>query len=495
MLFNSLEFLIFLPIVFTIHWITPSKWRWIPLLIASCFFYMYWNPRLFFLIFFTMVVSYFCAIFLEKYNDKAKIKKFILVITIVSCLGVLIFFKYFTFLFNSVCDVIVLFGGKKPSGYFDIMLPVGISFYTFQTLSYVIDIYKGTGKAEKHFGYYALFVSFFPQLVAGPIERPTALLPQLRKNRHFKDIDYTGAFRYMLFGFFKKIAIADIIGIAVNNVYNNASQSTGLSALIATILFAVQIYCDFSGYSDIAVGCAKLFGVKLTENFKSPYSSKSIKEFWSRWHISLSGWLRDYIYFPLGGSRVKKPRWVLNIFVVFFVSGLWHGASYNFVIWGLLHAFFQVVGNFTHNSRDRLWAKLKVSPESKIIQYLRCLGTCALVCFAWIFFRANTLNDSGIIIAKIFSDYSFSKEYMDLSFGILSISLVSVLYTVVVLSLLPSTEKLKDFIYKDGITQKKIYILTALRFIIYLIMVWSIVCAWIYLQASDVGSSFIYFQF
>jgi len=495
LLFNSIGFLIFLPIVFLIHWVTPSRWRWIPLLGASCFFYMYWNPMLFFLIFFTMAVSYVCAILLEKYSDKTKIKKLIVAITLIACLGVLVFFKYFNFLYGIVNDIIKIFTGKSSNGYFDIMLPVGISFYTFQTLSYVIDVYKGDIKAEKHFGYYALFVSFFPQLVAGPIERPGNLLPQLKKDRFIKEVDYSGAFRVMLLGFFKKIAIADAIGIAVNGVYESVGTATGLASVIATLLFAVQIYCDFSGYSDIAVGCAKLFGVNLTENFKRPYSAKSIKEFWNKWHISLSGWLRDYVYFPLGGSRVKKSRWIFNTFMVFFISGLWHGASYNFVIWGLLHALFQVIGNFTQKPRNALWLKMKKDPaSSKLVGSLRTVGTCLLVCFAWIFFRANTISDSATIIAKIFSDYSFSQEYFNKTLSLLSASVTSVIYTVIALSALPFAERLKD--NKSALlSSKNNTAITIARYTLYVLMTWCIICVWIFLQASDVGSSFIYFQF
>ena len=263
MLFNSLEFLIFLPLVFIFFWTVPKKIRWLILLIASYCFYMWWNWKLVFLIMFTTIVSYSCGLLVERYNHKVKIKKAILITSLVLCFGVLVFFKYFPFLADVYFDIAGIFTGKKIHGYFDIMLPVGISFYTFQTASYVIDCYKGTIKAEKHFGYYALFVTFFPQLVAGPIERPQDLLPQLHSSGsgevHINDIDYSSAFRIMLIGFFKKIAIADIIGIYVNSVYQDLGSANGFAILFATLLFAVQIFCDFSGYSDIAVGCAKLF--------------------------------------------------------------------------------------------------------------------------------------------------------------------------------------------------------------------------------------------
>jgi D-alanyl-lipoteichoic acid acyltransferase DltB (MBOAT superfamily) len=428
---------------------------------------------------------------LEKFYNNNKIKKLILAITLIICLGILLFFKYFNFFYEIYCDLAKLFSGSSPSGYFVIMLPAGISFYTFQTASYVIDIYKGKVAAERHFGYYALFVSFFPQLVAGPIERPQDLLPQLKSSKSIKkDVDFSSAFRIMLIGFFKKIAVADIIGIYVNNIYNNLAEANGLSILIATILFTFQIYCDFSGYSDIAVGCAKLFGVNLTENFKTPYKSKSIKEFWNRWHISLSKWLRDYIYFPLGGSRVNKFRWAINILVVFFISGLWHGASYTYVVWGLIHAIFQIIGALTLKYRNAVWDKIHVDSEGKLVSCLRICGTFLLVMFAWIFFRANSISDAFFAIGKIFSDYSFNDKYFMIvknGFG-----LVFLIYTLLSVPFMLNLESLKSLKSGGGYN---IYKYSVARYVSYIIMTWCIICAWIYLQSSDIASSFIYFQF
>lgn len=493
MLFNSLEFLIFLSITFAVFWLCPNRWRWLPGLIASMYFYIYWNPKLVFLIIFTTVISFFCGILTEKYRDNRRIKRLTVAATMVACLGVLLFFKYFNFIWDTVFDVASLFGAGKAPGYFDIMLPVGISFYTFQTASYVIDVYKGDIKAERHFGYYALFVSFFPQLVAGPIERPGALLPQLHADKSIKKVDYVGAFRFMMVGFFKKIAIADAIGIFVNATYENIEAANGLSALISSVLFAAQIYCDFSGYSDIAVGCAKLFGVNLTENFKTPYASKSIKEFWNRWHLSLSQWLRDYIFFPLGGSRVKRARWAFNVFVVFFVSGLWHGASYNYIIWGLMHAAFQVIGFFTLKPRNKLWEKLGRSPEGKFVSALRRFGTFCLVTFSWIFFRADTTADAFAVIGKIFTDHRFSVEYIKETVELLTVTPLTALYTVTVLLMLLYMEKLK---YPEQLKEtENPRLRSSLRFASYAVMAWFIIVVWVVLQAADVGSSFIYFQF
>lgn len=492
MVFNSIEFLIFLPCVFILYWLFPKKFKWLVLLMSSYFFYMYWNWKLIFLILFTTIISYVGGLLIEKYKDKPKIKKSFLLIVCLLCFGVLIFFKYFNFLYDIYKDIVHIFTGNFIHGYFDILLPVGISFYTFQTASYVIDIYNGKMKAEKHFGYYALFVSFFPQLVAGPIERPADLLPQL-KNREvkIKEVDYSGAFRYMLIGFFKKIAIADIIGIYVNIVYNDINNANGLMILIGTVLFSFQILCDFSGYSDIAIGCAKLFGVNLTENFNEPYRSKSIKEFWNRWHISLSRWLRDYIYFPLGGSRVSKIRWIINILIVFLVSGIWHGASYNFIIWGLLHGCLQIIGVLTLKYRDNFWKKLKIDSNGECISGLRIIVTFGLVSFTWIFFRANTINDAFTAVGKLFTDYRFDKDFIKSTFTNLNFSFSVMVYIIFILLILQIINGLKN-IENNGI---KILNNSIIRFTTYLILLWFVFGAWVYLQASEIGSSFIYFQF
>ncbi len=492
MIFNSIEFVIFLPLCFILYWLLPHKARWAFLLAASYFFYMYWNWKLVFLIVFTTVVTYGCGLLLGRYRDSRRAKNLILVGALVVCLGVLVFFKYFNFLYEILCDLIEVFNGTAPGGYFAIILPVGISFYTFQTLSYVIDIYRGKVQPERHFGYFALFVVFFPQLVAGPIERPNDLIPQLKQEKHLKEVDFTGAFRYMLIGFFKKVAVADILGIAVNSVYNYMSEANGLSVLIATLLFSVQIFCDFSGYSDIAVGTSKLLGINLTENFRAPYSSKNIKEFWNRWHITFSSWLKDYVYFPLGGSRVKKYRWCINILIVFFVSGLWHGASYNFIIWGLLHGVFQIIGVLTLKYRNRAWEKMKVNPEGKFVGALRICGTFLLVAFTWIFFRANTTADAFTAIGKIFGDLRLggaSFRQMFSTFGLPTGWLIYIPVAIVSVFLL---ERLKE----ERLSARLSLRLEApIRFTTYIMSAYAVLFAWVYMQASAVGSSFIYFQF
>lgn len=333
MTFNSIEFMLFYPIVFAIYWVLPHKFRWFVLLISSYYFYMSWSPRYVVLILFTTIISYVAALLLEKTQVDA-MKKYILIGTLMACLGVLFFFKYFNFIGESITDILSMFSIDMHPMTVSLLLPVGISFYTFQTLSYVIDVYRGDTEAEHHFGIYAVFISFFPQLVAGPIERTNNLLPQMKSEKTF---DYNMAIygaRQMLWGFFKKLAVADVVAVYVDNAYADLASCTGFDLCMAIFLFTVQIYCDFSGYSDIAIGTAKLLGVNLVKNFSSPYFAVSVKEFWSRWHISLSAWFRDYVYIPLGGNRCSKTRHYLNLLITFLISGLWHGANWTFVAWG-----------------------------------------------------------------------------------------------------------------------------------------------------------------
>lgn len=333
MLFNSLAFLLFLPIVFALYWLIPQKERWILLLVASYYFYMSWNPKYVVLILGTTLVSYVAGLLLEK-TDKQQVKKMIVVIALIVSLGELFILKYFNFAFASVCSVLTHFSIHLSPITLQLMLPVGISFYTFQTLGYVIDVYRGDIKAEHHFGYYATFVSFFPQLVAGPIERTGNLLAQIKSTKKFNQSQAIDGTKVIVWGYFKKMVIADFISGFVDQIYGDLGDYTGFALVMAIFLFTIQIYCDFSGYSNIAQGSAKLLGIDLMTNFKSPYFSTSVKEFWRRWHISLSTWFRDYVYIPLGGSHCGKMRQNINLLITFLVSGLWHGASWTFVFWG-----------------------------------------------------------------------------------------------------------------------------------------------------------------
>ncbi len=490
MIFNSLEFLIFLPIVLLFHFFTPTKYRWIPLLILSYYFYMYWDKKLIVLILFTTVVSYFSAILIER-TDKKAVKKLYLLATLITSLGVLVFFKYYNFLAGSVTGVISAFGGGEFDLTLDLILPVGISFYTFQTLSYVIDVYRGDIQAEPHFGYYALFVSFFPQLVAGPIERPSNLLPQLKEEHKFNRNEFINGLGIALVGFFKKIVAADIIAVYVNAVYNDASNATGLSVLAATVLFAIQIYCDFSGYTDIAIGCARMMGIGLMQNFNRPYIAESIKEFWSRWHISLSTWFRDYIYIPLGGNRRGKWRKHLNVMIVFLVSGLWHGAAWTFVLWGALHGMYQVIGELTKEPKAKLYAKLGINTDSKLFHFGKRTVTFALTCFAWIFFRANSFSDLGILISKLFTDWKTGIDYITGSVSFMGLDLVMILAIVISVYILTRFDRrsTNDIFGLDTNGN------TVTSTVGYAQLIWMVIAAALVIASGDGESTFIYFQF
>ncbi len=483
MIFNSAEFLLFYPIVLLFYFILPKKTKWVWLLAASYFFYMIWNPPLIFLILFTTAVSYISAILIEKSESRAK-RNFWLTATLITSLGVLFFFKYFNFLADSAISLWNLFGGQANDLVLNLILPVGISFYTFQTLSYVIDVYRGDIKAEHHFGWYALFVSFFPQLVAGPIERPENLLPQLKEDHKLEAKNAWEGLQKMAIGFFKKIVVADLIATYVNAVYNNAEEATGWGIVIASVLFSVQIYCDFSGYTDIAIGCARVMGIRLMQNFNRPYQARSIKEFWARWHISLSSWFRDYLYIPLGGNRCSKARHYFNIFVVFLVSGLWHGANWTFVLWGTLHGVYQIVGGITKKPREKLYAALYIKTDSKLFALWQRFWTFVLVCFSWILFRANSIADVGVLLSKLVSPWgSLADTLVTLDLNLVAI-LVTVL-SIVILSMLDAISA-NDKIAVTG-TLSRQYTAGLMALVV--------AVAWCLLLSVGGASAFIYFQF
>ncbi len=489
MVFNSIEFLIFLPIVLLLHYFVPTKYRWIPLLIASYYFYMYWDSKLIVLIVFTTVVSYLSAILIEK-TDKKALKRLYLWATLVTSLGVLVFFQYYNFLAESASGIGSLFGSEFDIT-LDLILPVGISFYTFQTLSYVIDVYRGDLPAEPHFGYYALFVSFFPQLVAGPIERPSNLLPQLKEEHKFNRDEFIYGFGITLVGFFKKMVVADVIAVYVNAVYNDVASATGLGVLVATVLFAVQIYCDFSGYTDIAIGCARMMGIGLMQNFNRPYISESIKEFWSRWHISLSTWFRDYLYIPLGGNRRGKVRKHINVMIVFLVSGLWHGAAWTFVIWGALHGIYQVIGELTKGLKSKLYDKIGIDQSSKLFRFGKRAVTFALVCFAWIFFRANSFSDLGVLIFKLFTNWGMGIDYIKASFSAMGLDLVMIIAIVISVYLLTRFDR-REANDIFGLEKSGNTVTASVG---YAQILWMVIAAALLIAAGDGESTFIYFQF
>lgn len=393
MLFNSLDFAIFLPIVFAAFWIIPNRFRWVVLLISSYYFYMSWNAKYVFLIFMTTFISYLAGIILEKVHSK-KAKNVTVFFTVAVCIGTLFVFKYFNFFVDTVTDIFSMFAIKLHPVTLKLLLPVGISFYTFQTLSYVIDVYRGDIKAEHHFGKYATFVSFFPQLVAGPIERSSNLLPQINKEFVFSYDQASYGIKMVAWGLFKKMVVADMLAIYVDQVYNNTESFNGFASVIAMCFFSVQIYCDFSGYSDIAIGVAKMFNIELMTNFRSPYFSSSVKEFWSRWHISLSTWFRDYIYIPLGGNRCSKPRYCFNILVTFLISGLWHGANITFILWGAMHGFVQMLETLIKKKKKKSKAPFKFSFKWAF----SAIGVFIFCTITWVFFRADTISDAIYIL-------------------------------------------------------------------------------------------------
>lgn len=396
MLFNSLHFVIYFIITTIIYFILPHRFRWFFLLAISCYFYMVFVPVYILILGFTIIVDYFAGIWIER-NQRQK--KLLLALSIVVNVGCLAFFKYFNFLNENLSMLLGTMDVQNPIPALTILLPIGLSFHTFQAMSYTIEVYRGNQKAEKHFGIYALYVMFYPQLVAGPIERPQNVIHQFYQKVYFNYERVVEGCKLILWGLFKKVVIADRLAIYVDAIYNNPEHHSGVSSIVATIFFTFQIYCDFSGYSTIAIGTAKVLGIELMENFRRPYLATSIREFWSRWHISLSTWFRDYLYIPLGGSKVTVPKHIRNLLIVFLISGLWHGANWTFIIWGALHAIYQttelVINKYI----------LKKDKEKKPRSFLRSIPnyvlTFTLVSFAWIFFRANSVGQAMTIVENI----------------------------------------------------------------------------------------------
>lgn len=401
MLFNSLEFLVFFPLVVAVYYLLPHRYRWAHLLLSSCYFYMVFVPVYILILGFTIVIDYFAGILLE--NTHGRKRKIWLVISLIANIGVLAVFKYYNFLNENLTILLRGVSVENPVPYLSILLPIGLSFHTFQAMSYTIEVYRGNQKAERNFGIYALYVMYFPQLVAGPIERPQNMLHQFHA-RHELDFDRLAeGLKHIAWGLFKKVVIADRVAAYVNVVYGSPQDHHGSQLLLATLFFSFQIYCDFSGYSSIAIGTARILGINLMTNFRRPYLAMSIREFWQRWHISLSTWFRDYLYIPLGGNRVPFLRKHFNVFFVFLVSGLWHGANWTFVIWGGLHGLFMVSGQLTQAWRDRFntWAGITRLPF--LHNLFQVLTTFVLASFAWIFFRAASFDDAMYIIGNIFT--------------------------------------------------------------------------------------------
>jgi D-alanyl-lipoteichoic acid acyltransferase DltB (MBOAT superfamily) len=399
MLFNSFHFIVFFPLVIAFYFILHDKWRWLMLLIASYYFYMCWKPEYATVLMGITLLDYFLAIQIDR-SANPRLKKQMLILSLISNLGLLFIFKYFNFFNDNIREVLNKINIYYDSPVFSLILPIGLSFHTFQSLSYTIDVYYGKIKPTMHFGKYALFVSFFPQLVAGPIERATNLLPQFFVNHKFNSKNFTDGLKLLTWGFFKKLVIADRLALFSDSLFSPPIHHYGFAVIIGVIFFAIQIYCDFSGYTDIAIGTARIMGYHFTVNFNRPYFSASFSEFWRRWHISLSSWFRDYLYIPLGGNRAVKWRWYYNIIITFLVSGIWHGANWTFLIWGLLHGIFLIMAEITRNSRKIIYNKLKLD-GTIFLKIIHVLIVFSFVCVAWIFFRAQTVNDAFQILKNV----------------------------------------------------------------------------------------------
>lgn len=403
MLFNSFHFIVFFPIVTVLYFILPHRFRWGLLLAASCYFYMAFIPKYILILLVTITIDYFAGLGIEASHGRRK--RWLLIASILANIGMLAFFKYFNFANENLSALAGCIGWNYPVENLKIVLPIGLSFHTFQSLSYTIEVFRGNQKAERHYGYLAVYVLFYPQLVAGPIERPQNILHQLHEEHRFEYRRVADGLKWMAWGMFKKVVIADRMALFVNPVYDSPFEHQGPALVFATLAFAVQIYCDFSGYSDIAFGSAQVMGIRLMKNFSHPYFSKSITEFWRRWHISLSTWFRDYVYIPLGGSRAGTRRMVISLLITFLISGLWHGANWTFVIWGGLHGVYVVLNRFVEPVWTRLRAGRLANRFPSLLTGLSLLTTFGLVCFAWIFFRAATMNDAFYIVTHLFQGW------------------------------------------------------------------------------------------
>lgn len=507
MLFNSFQFLIFFPVVVLLYFLIPQKVRYLWLLGASYYFYMCWNPKYVLLLLFSTAVTFLGGLAIERF----KAKKTLLTLTVVANLTVLFAYKYFDFALNNLNLILNKFHIQAVETGFDILLPVGISFYTFQALGYTIDVYRKEIYAEKNFFKYALFVSFFPQLVAGPIERSKNLLKQVSEEHTFDYDRMRKGLLIMLWGYFLKLVIADRAAILVNAVYGDYASFGGVYIVVATILFAVQIYCDFAGYSTIARGAALIMGFRLMENFEAPYLAKSVAEFWRRWHISLSGWFRDYLYIPLGGNRKGKIKKQLNTMIVFLVSGLWHGASWNYVIWGGLNGLYQVVGMWWRELKEKAKSIVKTeknireryaeTEENKKSIVGTVIFTCKNICkvmltlilvdFSWLFFRADSMKDALAMLKSILTVRNFH-VFTDGGLFTLGLNQYHFLFLLFVIAILWIADyfKYRDVDMFEKIEQQNV----AVRFLVYIGLFCAVVLFGIY-GVDYEASQFIYFQF
>lgn len=497
MLFNSYEFLIFFPVVLAVYFFIPKKIRYIWLLAASYYFYMSWNPKYAVLIAISTVITYLSGILIQRAREKnaEKRMKWIVAGSFISNLGILAFFKYFDFFLDNLNILLSNAGVNIVSKPFDIILPVGISFYTFQALSYTMDVYRNKISAERNLLKYMLFVSFFPQLVAGPIERSENLLKQVREVHLIKLWNFeriSSGLILMLWGYFQKVVIADRASIFVDAVYSEYWMYGSVELIMATVLFALQIYCDFASYSLIAIGAAKVMGFDLMENFNAPYFAVSIKDFWRRWHISLSTWFRDYLYIPLGGSRKGKIKKYGNLMLTFLVSGFWHGASWSFVVWGGLHGIYQIIGDFSAPIKTKILSAFHVKTECLSYRLGQSFITFVMVCFAWIFFRMNSISNSLRFIRRIFTSMDLWVLYDQslYTIGLNQTQMGILLISLLVLFLVDVIRYKKNCTIDVFLKEQNIWF----RWGIMYLLLFAVIIYGVYGPEYD-ASAFIYFQF
>jgi alginate O-acetyltransferase complex protein AlgI len=492
MSFVDLRFLLFFPVVALLNVLLPHRYRWMMLLVASYTFYMAWKPEYGLLLFLITSIDFFAGRFMSKTDNDAR-RRMYLIMSLVGNLGLLFYFKYFNFVFESFSYVLGAFGSSASIPVLHVLLPIGISFHVFQSLSYTIDVYRRRVEPVSHFGKFALYVSFFPQLVAGPIERPQRLLKQFFENRQFDLHKAQEGVLLVIWGYFKKLVIADNIAPLVNAVYDDPTGFPGPSLAIATVLFAYQIYCDFSGYSDIARGTAKILGYDLMKNFDRPYASKSIGEFWRRWHISLSTWFRDYVYMPLGGSLGTAQKTSKNLMVTFLLSGLWHGANWTFVLWGGINGIYLVIQRlYTHAG---LWTpvKIDVRPHWLIQRIMQHVMVLALICLTWIFFRAQTIGEAFYILTHIPTGIFTFIEALGSDTGRLHVLAMDIGFKGLVIGIVAIVVlEIVDYLHAHYNIGVKLAHMPALpRTVLYA----TTVCAILLLGAFGTPQQFIYFQF
>ena len=489
--FNSIEFLVYFPLVILVYWLLPFRFRKYWLLAASYFFYLYWNPILITLLLLSTAIDYFCSLGIEKYRGNRPVMKVLLLVSICMNLGLLFTFKYADFFGETVNVFCAAIGISYRVPAMNLILPVGISFYTFQTMSYTIDVYRGDFPAEKDPIWFALYVTYFPQLVAGPIERPQDLMPQLKKEHHFNWEDLTAGIRLMLCGFFRKVVIADTCGIYANRIFGDIQNANSLALILGALLFCLQIYCDFSGYSEIANGAARMMGVRLTKNFNYPWLAVSYTDYFRRWHITLNRWFTQYLYIPLGGSRKGLPRKMLNMFIVFSLSGLWHGANWTYVLWGLHAAALLTFESFTLKPTVSWLERRGVDMKHPVTVLIRRCMMYPHYLVAGILFRCNTFEEIGLYFSGIFTRPGFGHAYFVEAFEMLqldALGIVQLVLSFVILVRLGQWEvyDLPGAKTKTGSAQR-------VTSVVYFLVI--IALCWVSLLATHDAAEFAYFQF